>query len=383
MLLEEAITFLNSENIPQNQLFCLACNKIDANGAQELAQALELGNAPSELELDLYGNDIGAEGAKAFAKALESGKCPLGIKLYLDYCGIGDEGAKALANALESGKCPQGLELYLECCDIGVQGAKALANALKSGKCPQGLCIILNNDIGDAGIEAFAQALESGMAPDDLLLDIASVNISSTAVQSLARALTSKNRPLGLKFISDPVVEKILFDAIQNEKVQNTGKPKFVDKLPEYGLAMTINIPNPRQENALGKIRKLLSICSVYRDHFDEDIKIRAWRAQRRGADIDTLDAGTKKCYQVNRLIEILERQGPSSQQKLDDFKQLYPEVKATLIQHRDNAVLRFLKYVAMVLTMNLASSLGLWRVRGADAAQEIEDIEPALHVSI
>jgi len=100
---------LKSDNCRLEQLF-LGANHIGADGAIELACALQSNNTLSKLYLE--GNNIGLEGADAFSKALEEMNGSSALKnLFSDNNGIGKEGAKRLAKALNSATAiPDGLE---------------------------------------------------------------------------------------------------------------------------------------------------------------------------------------------------------------------------------------------------------------------------------
>ena len=139
------MTVLKSHEI---QYLCLQSNKIGAQGAKSIAEALN----PNLNHLNLSWNNIGDEGAKALAKALE--KCPNLIYLSLNCNNIGDEGTKALAKALL--KCPNLKELFLGENNIGDEGAQALALVLE--KNPKLEIALHFNNIGDAGLASLKKA---------------------------------------------------------------------------------------------------------------------------------------------------------------------------------------------------------------------------------
>jgi len=137
---------------PQGLKLHLDSNPIGNAGVKALAQAINSGQCPHDLHINLNWNkNIGFTSVAELFSALGTGKCPHGLQISLMGVGIDDHALKPLCDSITTSKCPQGLKLFLQCNKITDKGAIALADILESGSCPMGLEINLedNHKISD------------------------------------------------------------------------------------------------------------------------------------------------------------------------------------------------------------------------------------------
>ncbi|CAF1572133.1 unnamed protein product, partial [Adineta ricciae] len=132
----------------------LSCNRIGAEGAQHLANALRTNTTLTTL--DLYKNEIGAEGAQHIADSLRTNATLTTHNLSSNQ--IGDEGAKHVADALRTNTTLTTLALTWN--QIGVEGAKHIADALRTNTTLTTLDLTWNQ-IGAEGAQHIADALRT------------------------------------------------------------------------------------------------------------------------------------------------------------------------------------------------------------------------------
>jgi hypothetical protein len=150
----------------------LRYNDIQASGMQAVCSALASGKVR---HLYLEGNQIGNEGAAALAKLLvqqasNNSNTPL-QEIFLGANKIQADGAKVMAEALYRNKFLS--KLYLEGNQIGWQGANAFSTVLEALQGDTGLqhLFVDNNDIGKEGSKRLAKALNTGTAIEESLLE--------------------------------------------------------------------------------------------------------------------------------------------------------------------------------------------------------------------
>eukprot|EP00511_Aplanochytrium_stocchinoi_P002917 CAMPEP_0204843886 /NCGR_PEP_ID=MMETSP1346-20131115/48242_1 /ASSEMBLY_ACC=CAM_ASM_000771 /TAXON_ID=215587 /ORGANISM="Aplanochytrium stocchinoi, Strain GSBS06" /LENGTH=984 /DNA_ID=CAMNT_0051983107 /DNA_START=91 /DNA_END=3046 /DNA_ORIENTATION=+ len=195
-------------------------NKIDARGAEKIAEVLKINNTLQELNLDdndingtllndiydffegtakhiisvfamispictctykklgidlysLEANEIGPEGAGRIADALKINKCLQNLNLGFNF--IKDEGASRIADALKINKSLQNLNLGSN--EIGDNGAVAIGNAiLKNKKCALVTLHLRGNKIDARGAEKIAEVLKINNTLQELNLDDNDIN---------------------------------------------------------------------------------------------------------------------------------------------------------------------------------------------------------------
>ena len=178
---------LEKATLPPGFTLKLGKNKI---GAEEIAAALEKATLPPEFSLNLRHNKIGAEGAKAIAAALKKATLPPGFSLNLGYNNIGAEGAQAIAQALEKATLPPGFSLNLEHNNIGAEGAKAIAAVLEKAMLPPGFSLNLwRNNIGAEGAQAIAAALKKATLSPGFSLNLRHNNIGDDSIKAITDVL--------------------------------------------------------------------------------------------------------------------------------------------------------------------------------------------------
>ena len=140
--------------------------KIKVKVCPAFSEALQSGNAPSGVTIDLKYSELGNSCAYAFADALGSGYAPSDLSLIISYNKIGVKGIRRLASAIKSGKAPNNLSLELSWYYKNDQCVREIANSLQSGKAPSGLTINLQgNDLGAKNIRVLEAALKSDRCP--------------------------------------------------------------------------------------------------------------------------------------------------------------------------------------------------------------------------
>lgn len=93
----------------------------------------------------------------------------------------------------------------------------------------------------------------------------------------------------------------------------------------------------------------------------------------------DNIDRSTKlavaKYIAVCNLESSLKNQDHSATKKIIEFKKILDNVKPTIEARRDSKSIKFLKDLATVLTVGIASKVfGLWKVKGTEARKGFEE---------
>ncbi|HEX4045355.1 MAG TPA: hypothetical protein VHZ76_06805, partial [Gammaproteobacteria bacterium] len=209
---------------PRGLYLDLSYNHIKTDDILKLAHAIQSGYAPQDLSLDLSGNSLSDADVIILANAIQSGKAPEGLNLILRVNNITVEGIRALANAVCSGKAPANLHLDIASNNVNDAGATILANAIKGGCAPIGLHLNLSaNHIGPDGVVTLAGAIKSGNAPKIFKLNLNANNIDNKGIEALAKSIESGCAPyyLSLKLRGGNLIDEgilTLANALKNDE---------------------------------------------------------------------------------------------------------------------------------------------------------------------
>jgi len=190
------------------------------DGAQALADALLVDEAPSLKSMELRDNDMSAAGASAIGRALRQGAGARLERLDLTGNRIGDDGAKAVAGAMRSAARLEGVALGGN--GIGDVGAAAVASAL--GLAGLASLSLERNRVGDAGAEALAAALPLAKGLSELnLMQNAVGTRGALALASALERVARNGEPFLLGLTKNPAIGEEGLEALAKaRKAQQT-----------------------------------------------------------------------------------------------------------------------------------------------------------------
>ena len=161
----------------------VSSNRLGAEGATILCDALRESKVTNVQELDLSDNNIGRDGAKAIA-ALCSVTASV-TKILVRRNKLGDQGATVLCDALRASKVTNVQELDLSYNGIGPEGAKAVA-AMAAVVASVTKVLVSGNRLGDAGTTILCDALRESTVTKVQELDLGSNLIGPEGAKAVA-----------------------------------------------------------------------------------------------------------------------------------------------------------------------------------------------------
>lgn len=166
----------------------LGANKFGSDGANVFGEVLRA--KTSLRKLDLAANRIDAKGADKLAEALKGNMTMLEF-LNLSYNSLHDEGTAKLADALKQNKAPYLQDLNLGMNEIGPAGCRAVAMVLKERSSDLQVLNMSRNVCKAAGGYDIAEALKENNTLKKLNLagSIQCPNIESSGAKAIAEAL--------------------------------------------------------------------------------------------------------------------------------------------------------------------------------------------------
>jgi hypothetical protein len=213
----------------------------------------------------------------------------------------------------------------------------------------------------------------AGNAADEsyhaLLLKISSLQNLALTMKDPERASNVKSELDQQYKISKEEYEKLFFksqlDALFNETesylayLQNVIKNKLKAAHPRiYGNVKYVNY-----DGILNASEGL--VADLKKENFSFNLAVQKYGMVSKMFDI--LSEGKKNENLTNDSIN----------QCITNFKKAFKESKPLLTQSRDSRSIRFLKAIAVILSFGLAQKFGIWRVRGSEYTDKINNILP------
>lgn len=347
--------------------------KINSAVFEEISGALASGLMPEHVGIILIGtNVVTLNYFQKICEALASGNAPKHLKLDFSIGYVNDEYMQYLAEAIESGQLPQNLELVFMHTDISDVGIGRLAKALTSGKAPCGLKLNLtSNKFSDKGFVQLANMLKSPQAPEQLTLTLGGIQSKiDNGAKALVEALQPNNGqqpnlPKGLHLSLDLTILTPMI------ALGFTGK-----SLPKNTLEEGVILENLINSNTIHnqKIKSLKKVCESYLTYL-QGIQAKAQTGKLKLFNHQNPD---KKINAVKELIATLNTDSLNKATILDNFSKALNKNKPILEKARDTETMVLLKRVATILSLGIASLLGIWKVKGSEVCKEMESVQSA-----
>eukprot|EP00747_Dinoflagellata_sp_TGD_P193156 gnl/TRDRNA2_/TRDRNA2_58943_c0_seq1.p1 gnl/TRDRNA2_/TRDRNA2_58943_c0~~gnl/TRDRNA2_/TRDRNA2_58943_c0_seq1.p1 ORF type:complete len:291 (-),score=30.55 gnl/TRDRNA2_/TRDRNA2_58943_c0_seq1:72-944(-) len=186
--LDNALTSLASGDVT---VIDLSGNRMDHEGAEQIAAALKLNSTVTMLNLSH--NYLRAQGAEKIASSLEVNSTVMSLNLSDDR--IGDHGAQHIAAALEHNSSLTRLDLSDN--RIGDQGTEHLAVALERNSSMKSLTLT-ENEVGSQGAERMLSALQHNTTIT--ILDLTLNKVSHETARRISETLQRNKH--GLKVLT-------------------------------------------------------------------------------------------------------------------------------------------------------------------------------------
>ncbi len=81
------------------------------------------------------------------------------------------------------------------------------------------------------------------------------------------------------------------------------------------------------------------------------------------------------KIKEIDKLCDVLLREKNDPPKALTEFKTLFQQSKIVFAKRRDTMSITFIKCILTILTGGLVSLLGLWRVKGNEVNEQLENL--------